>query len=269
MLHLPLKFSYILAVFVSDLHYIFADKDRQYTMANLKAIFPDKTNKEIRKIRRGMFRNFAKYLVDFFRFPIIDESYIRHYITIENRGYIDDALARKKGVIVLTAHLGNWELGGLVLGVLGYPFWAVALPHKNTKVNDFFNSRRESKGVHVIQFGKAARMCLSLLKDNCMVALVGDRDFSNDAGTVIDFLGKRTYLPKGPAKFALKTGAAILPGFMVRNPDDTFTLRIEKPIVCGTADTVETVTGEYKKIIEGYIKQYPHQWYMFRKFWIE
>jgi lauroyl/myristoyl acyltransferase len=268
-LHLPLKFSYVLAILISDLHYIFADKDRLYTMGNLQAIFPNKTPKELRKIRRRMFRNFAKYLVDFFRFPIIDEQYIKRYITIDNRQYIEQSLAKNKGVVVLTAHLGNWELGGLVLGVLGYPFYAVALPHKNKKVNEFFNNRRESKGVHVIEFGKAARACLNLLKENKMVALVGDKDFTNDAGIIVDFFGKKTYLPKGPAGFALKTGALILPGFMVRNPDDTFTLRMEKPIECSPNDTLETVTEKYKAIIEDYVKLYPHQWYMFRKFWIE
>lgn len=268
-LHLPLKLSYALAVFVSDMHYIFADKDRMYTKGNLKAIFPGKTDKEIKRIRRTMFRNFAKYLVDFFRFPIIDEAYIKRYITVENRPFIDDALARKKGVIMLTAHLGNWELGGLVLGVLGYPFWAVALPHKNQKVNDFFNNRRESKGVHVIEFGKAARTCLNLLKNNKLVALVGDKDFTNDAGIIINLFGRKTYLPKGPAGFALKTGAAIVPGFMVRNTDDTFTLHIERPIEPCPGDTLESLTEKYKIIIERYIKQFPHQWYMFRRFWIE
>ncbi|MCU0651261.1 MAG: lysophospholipid acyltransferase family protein [Candidatus Omnitrophica bacterium] len=268
-MHLPLKFSYALAVFLSDLHYIFADKDRKYTFDNLKAIFPDKTDREIRWIRIRMFRNFAKYLVDFFRFPIINEKYVNRYVTVKNKQYIDQAMVEKKGVIMLTAHLGNWELGGLVFGALGYPFWAVALPHKNKKINDFFNDRRESKGVHVIQFGKAARMCLNLLKENKMVALVGDKDYSNEAGVVVDFFGKKTYLPKGPAGFALKTGALILPGFMIRNPDDTYTLHMEKPIESTDGDTIETVTLKCAAVIERYIRQYPQQWYMFRKFWKE
>ena len=102
-LHLPLRFSYALAVFFSDVHYMLADKDRLYTMGNLRAIFPDKSIRELKKIRRTMFRNFAKYLVDFFGFPVIDESYIQRYITIKNRHYIDQSLAKKKGVILLTA----------------------------------------------------------------------------------------------------------------------------------------------------------------------
>lgn len=268
-LKLPLRFCYGLAVFLSDVHYMFADKDRLYTWQNLKAIFPHKRTKDIRRIRRRMFRNFAKYLVDFFRFPIIDQNYIEKFITLENRHHIDEALKKNKGVIVLTAHIGNWELGGLTLGVLGYPFWAVALEHKNKKVNDFFNIRRESKGVRVIQFGKAAKTCLNLLKSNKLVALLGDRDFSNEAGLVMNFFGKKSYIPKGPAAFAIKTGALIVPGFMIRNPDDTFTLRMEKPIETLPSDTMETVTAKCLHVIENYIKEYPDQWYMFRKFWAE
>jgi len=124
-----------------------------------------------------MFRNFAKYLVDFFRFPLIDRAYISRYISIKNLKYIDESANMGKGVILLTAHLGNWELGGLVLGVLGYKIWAVALPHKNKKVNEFFNQQRESKGITVIEFGKAARTCLKVLKEKKLLALVGDRDF--------------------------------------------------------------------------------------------
>jgi KDO2-lipid IV(A) lauroyltransferase len=271
-LRLPIKLGYKLAIFLSDLHYIFADKDRFFVKENLKAMFPEKSDAEIRRIRLKMFRNFAKYLVDFFRFSKIDKEYIKKYIKIENMNYFNAALSKGKGVIVLTAHLGNWELGGVVIGILGYPFWAVALPHKHKSVNNFFNFQRESKGVKVIPLNKAVRMCLDVLKKNEMVALVGDRDF-NERGIVTDFLSKPAYLPIGPAAFALKTQATIVPGFMVRNKDDTFTLKIEKPIVpVSTNDKDKDIIDlikQYKKVMEDYIRRYPEQWYMFRRYWIE
>jgi KDO2-lipid IV(A) lauroyltransferase len=268
-LHLPLRFSYALAVFFCDIHFIFADKDRLYTLENLRVIFPNKSLHEIKQIRIRMFRNFAKYLVDFFRFPIIDQDYIDRYIKIENRHIVDEALKKGKGAITLTAHIGNWELGGLTIGVLGYSFWAVALPHKNKKINDFFNSRRENKGVHVIPFGKAAKMCLNVLRENKVLALLGDRDFTHEAGVIVELFGKKTYIPKGPAAFALKTGAAIIPGFMLRNPDDTFTLRFEEPIPYTETESVETVSNRVRDLLESYITRYPDQWFMFRRFWIE
>lgn len=280
-LHLPLKFSYKLAILFSDLHYIFAAKDRLSVKENLKAIFPEKSNREIRKIRIKMFRNFAKYLVDFFRLSKLDMEYIKKNIRIENLHYLDETLSNGKGAIVLTAHLGNWELGGVVIALLGYPFWAVALPHKHKSVDNFFNFQRESKGVKVIPLGKAIRISLDVLKENKILALVGDRSFT-EKGIVVNFFKKATPLPKGPAVFSLKTGAAIVPGFMLRNKDDSFTLRFEKPIAPTPyiyANGKEIIANDkdnelvklimrYKIIIEGYISKYPDQWYMFRRFWV-
>lgn len=263
---LPIKSAYRIAVFISDMRSIFAFADRRQVDENLKAIFPEKSDKEIRDIRVRMFRNFAKYLVDFFRFSKLDIAYIKRNVKLENVHFFSEALSRGNGAIALTAHLGNWELGGVVTALLGFPLWAVALEHKDKRVNDFFNHQRESKGLKVIPLGKAVRQCLRLLKENKIVALVGDRDFTA-RGAVLDFFGKPTYLPEGPAAFALKAQAAIVPGFMVRNPDDTFTLKIEKPIYRDSEDPIELIS-KYKIIIEDYIRKYPDQWYMFRKFWI-
>jgi len=91
----------------------------------------------------------------------------------------------------------------------------------------------------------------------------------NEAGVPEEFFGKKTCFPKGPAGLALKTDAVIVPGFMIRNPDDTFTLTLETPIKCGRADTIESLTNKYKTVFEHYISRYPHQWYMFRRFWME
>jgi len=279
-LSFPLKLAYRVAIFVSDLHYIFADKDRLAVANNLKAIFPRKSNKEIRKIRLQMTRNFAKYLVDFFRFSKLDLNFVRQNIKLENLHYFDEVLSEGKGAIVLSAHLRNWELGGVVVALLGYPIWAVALPHKDKQVDNFFNYQRESKGMKVIPTGRAVRQCLNLLKENKIIALVGDRDFSAK-GIIMDFFDKPTFLPEGAAAFSLKTGAAIVPAFMYRNEDDSFTLRMEKPLRPKLKnskirsghnmhihdDELRDLISQYKTIIEGYIRRFPDQWYMFRKFW--
>jgi KDO2-lipid IV(A) lauroyltransferase len=270
-LSLPLKLAYAIAVFSSDLHYLFAKKDRDSVTNNLKTIFPDKNDKEIQEIQIRMFRNFAKYLVDFFRFSLINDEYIEKNISVENLNYFGEAMKNNKGVIVLTAHLGNWELGGVVIALSGYPLGVVALPHKDKRVNKFFNNQRESKGIKVIPLGKAVRTCLQDLSENKLIALVGDRDFT-EKGIVMDFFNKKAIFPEGPAAFCLKTGADILPGFMIRNPDDSFTLKIEKPLSFTPTGNKEKDTQEiistYLRMFEEYIRKYPDQWYMFKKFWI-
>jgi KDO2-lipid IV(A) lauroyltransferase len=238
---------------------------------NLRAIFPDKSEAEICDIQIEIFRNFAKYLVDFFRFSELDAGYIKKNVKLANADYLNTALSKGKGAIVLSAHLGNWELGAAVLALLGYHFWVVALPHKCKKINNFFNFQRESKGVKVIPLGNAVRQCFNVLRKNEVVALAGDRDFT-ERGMVVDFFNKPTFFPPGPAAFCLKLGTPIVPVFMLRNKDDTFTLRAEKPIEFFPSgdknkDTLELM-DRYKLIIENYIRAYPSQWYMFRRFWI-
>ncbi|MBN1913442.1 MAG: lysophospholipid acyltransferase family protein [Candidatus Omnitrophica bacterium] len=270
-LSLPLKAAYRLAIFISDINYFFAYKDRRAVKENLMSIFPHKPPREICRIRLSMFRNFAKYLVDFFRFSELGSGYVAKNVRFENAHLLDEGLSKGKGVIIVTAHIGNWELGGVACAILGYPIWAVALPHKHKKVDDFFNAQRENRGLKVIPLGKAARMCLSVLSENKILALVGDRDF-NENNLVLDFFGRPTYLPRGPALLALKTGSVIVPGFTLRNQDDTFTVRFDSPIEVDPSGESEKVlralVNSYKTIIESYISRYPDQWFMFRRYWI-
>ncbi|MDD5255190.1 MAG: lysophospholipid acyltransferase family protein [Candidatus Omnitrophica bacterium] len=270
-LHLPLKAAYAIAVLLADLHLALGFLDRRRVGENLRIIFPGFEPRKIRQVRRRMFRNFAKYLVDFFRFSQIDAEYIKSHIRIENLHYLNESLAEKKGVITVTAHLGNWELGGVVVAMMGYPLWGVALPHKDKIVDDFFNFQRQRKGLKVIPLGRAVRQCLAILAQNEILALVGDRDFT-ERGVRVNLFGKPTIFPSGPAALSLKTGAPIVPGFLFRNKDDGFTLKFEEPIHPGSAPEGAqylAIVEKYRPIFERYIREFPDQWYMFRNFWAQ
>jgi len=268
----PLKKAYAIAVFLADLRFHTAFMDRRNVFGNLKVIFPDKTVKEINEISVQIFRNFAKYLVDFFRLDELDLDYINKNVKLTNLHYIKDSLLEGKGVILVSAHLGNWELGGVVISTLGYPLVTVALKHKSGKVNEFFFKQREQKGVRVLPLGNAAKGCLKVLKNNELLALVGDRNFMGK-GIVLDFFGKPTVLPLGPAFLSLQTQARIIPGFLLRKPDDTFELVFVKPLeynLCGDKEKdLKEIANKYKTVIEDYIRRFPEQWFMFRKFWVD
>jgi KDO2-lipid IV(A) lauroyltransferase len=271
-LSMPLKTGYKLAIFLSNLRYFFAFGDRKIVKENLKAIFPQKSDKEIAGISKKMFNNFAKYLVDFFNFRKLNADYIKDNVKFINLEYIDEALRLGRGVILVTAHLGNWELGGVVLPSRGYSLMSVALPHKSKKVDDFFNKQREEKGLKIYPLGSAVKECLRALKKNQIIALVGDRDFTGGS-RIVKLFGKPSVIPEGPAVFSLRTNAVIIPGFMLRNNDDTFSLVFEKPLTSGVSkdrDTdIENIMSQYVACFQDYIRNYPDQWYMFRRFWKE
>jgi len=270
-MNLPLDKGYAFASFIAKLQYLLSRTDRLIVYGNLRAIFPDKDEKEINRLAKEVFVNFAKYLTDFFRFEKLDRALVDKNVKVAGRGNLDEALKRGKGVIALTAHLGNYELGGAVISLLGYKFNAVALNHKEKEVNDLFIGQRRRTGVNVIPLGAAVRRCYEALRKGEIVALVGDRDFTPH-GLKAKFFGKDAMIPRGPAAFYLKAGAAIVPGFLIRMPDDTFELRFEKafsytPTGDGALDE-QKITEMCLEVIEGYIREYPSQWYMFRRFWI-
>ena len=269
---LPERMSYSIAIFLADMQYYFSAKDRNAVKNNIKAIL--KTEKNVSSIAREVFRNFGRYLVEFFCMSKVDSQFIKDKVKIENLSYLDSALAKGKGVIFLTAHIGNWEMGGVVASMLGYSISAIALPHKERTVNDLFNKKREARGIEVISANFAVRRSLEVLKENRMVTVLADRDFSG-SGVVLDFLGKKALIPKGTAVFSLRSGAAILPVFLTRSSDG-FILKIEEPIVPPENITKQDedaasieLMNKYIKIIENKIREDPSQWLMFRKFWID
>ena len=268
-LNTPLRVAYKIAVFVADCHFHISKKDRDAVLDNLRIIL-HKSDDEIFDIARAVFRNFAKYLVDFFRFPKINDDFIKKYIKLKNIERVDNAFKQGKGVIIASAHLGNWELAGAVFAKLGYPLNVIVLDHKNKLVNNIFVSQRRSMGMKVISIGMALRRCFVALKKNEAVAVLGDRDFSTH-GVNVEFFDRETDIPKGPAAFSLRSGAPIIPTIMLRNPDDTFDFIFEKPIEYQpTGDSEKDIRALTKKllaVIEDYVRKYPDQWYLFRRFW--
>jgi KDO2-lipid IV(A) lauroyltransferase len=267
---LPLSLSYKLAIFLSDIHYYLSFRDRRSVKNNLRVILP--FSKDIPHLSREVFRNFARYLVDFFYVPgKLSEEYIRDHVMIKNLHYVPEVLKKGKGGIILTAHIGNWELGGFIVSRLGYPLIAVALPHKERSINNLFNNQRQSQGITIVPNNLAIRECMRGLRENRMIALLGDRDF-NATGEMMDFLGKKARMPKGPAAFSLKTGAAIIPAFLTRNGKDCFTLTFEQPIFPPEnpedPHALKVMMKKYIATIEKMINRYPTQWYMFQRFWL-
>ena len=268
---LPSRFSYKLAAFVSDLQYFFSFRDRLAVKNNLKNIVP--SDDKISFLARDVFRNFGRYLIEFFQMKeMADVNFIKNNVRIEGIAHLDKIIAEGKGGIIVTAHIGNWELGAVLLSVLGYPLMAIALPHKERPVNDLFNDQRETKGVTVVPTNGALRQCIKQLRSNRLVALVADRDFSAN-GIVMDFLGRKMMVPKGPAMFSLKTGAPILPMFLIRTRDGKFDLFCSDPIYPpdrriskGDDEAMKGIMGRYMSVIEKMIRAHPSQWLLFREF---
>lgn len=269
-LSLPLRIGYSIATFLALLQFHISKKDRETVTDNLKTVLKIDDDLALRRITKETFINFAKYLVDFFRFEKLDRDYIEKNIRVVGKENLEEALRQGKGVIALTAHMGNYELGGAVVALLGYPLNAVALDHKNKFVNNFFIRQRRIAKISVIPMGAALKKCYECLVRGEILALLGDRDFS-DHGIRVKFFGRDSSIPKGAATLSLRTGAFIVPSFFIRLPDDTFQLTFEKPIAYSATENVDDdvlqITENCIRVIEAYVNKHPSQWFMFRRFW--
>ncbi|MDD5436536.1 MAG: lysophospholipid acyltransferase family protein [Candidatus Omnitrophica bacterium] len=268
---LPLEASYRFASFLADLCYIIKHSDRRSVIRNLKTIVrPVPDERTLRRMARELYRNFAKYLVDFFRFSRIDEEYVKKFVKVEGRHNIDSALAKGKGAVLVSAHIGNWELGGSVISLIGYPMSAVVLTHRNKKIDEFFKKQRLVGKLTPIQIGASLKECYKVLRSNRLLGLLGDRDFTKN-GLMLDFFGKKTLFPKGPSALSYRLGAALIPTLIVREPDDTFRLTFEEPIYADSAKSegpgALELASKCAAIIEGYVRRYPTQWYIFKDMW--
>ena len=267
---LPRRVAYAIVIFLCDLHFCFSQRDRRAVEHNLKIIL--NTDHVPSQDVRAVFRYFGQYLLEFFTMTRrLSPAFIQKHVHIQNIEYLNEVLKKGKGGIVVSAHLGNWEMGGAVLPMLGFPLSVVALAHQDPRVNALFNAQREAFGAMVIQTDVAVRRVIEHLHRNRLIAILADRDFGQ-RGVVMDFFGRQAVVPKGAAFFSLKMGAPIIPVFFIRTAPDHFEVVIYPPmdpphLPVGkiTDDIMTPYIQKYLKTIEIEIKKNPSQWLIFKE----
>ena len=267
---LPGRAAYWVGLRIADLHYVFNQRAREAVEANLRQVFQWRGIQPARRALRGhtrkTFQYFGKYLVDFFRLTHLSAHDLAERISIEHPERLADAVRGGRGVVVVTAHFGNWELGGAVLHALGYTVNAVVAPERLPRLERLLRRQRERRGLHVVQLGQSVRGLLRSLQRGEIVALLADRDFSS-GHCAIHLFGQRVHLPRGAAWLAHRTGAPVLPVFLIRQEDDTFLMRIHPPILPDVMDGEEVTRLAIRDSLEREIAERPCQWFLFHDFW--
>ena len=236
---------------------------------NLRAVLASEGRSdeaEVRRLSNENLKNFAGNLCDLAYAGQLGESFLKERVEVRGLERVKDALSRKKGVIISSAHVGNWELGGMALSRLGFPPTVLALGHRQRSVNDAFQKKRQMNGIGVIFLGGGSlRACYAVLKGNGILAMVGDLLFGKE-GIPVDFLGRKILYARGIARFSLATGAPALPSF--------FILTSKKPrrylLEIGEAlpgSTEEELTQSFANKVETMVKRVPDQWFDFKRFW--
>ena len=267
---LPLPVAYWLGLRICDLFYFLNRRGRAAVRENLRIVFDHQgivpSGHLLDGCARKTFQYFGKYLADFIRYRKLSPAGIRERVSVQGGEHLEALRNAPRGAIVLTAHFGNWELGGDFIASMGIPLLAVVRPVPSPALERIFDYFREQRGLHVIPLAKAGVGVAKALKRGETVALVGDRDFTGN-GRPWKFFGRETSLPRGAAWFAHRLGAPIFVGFVTRAPDDTFLLRLHPPIDPAQFPTEEAIQEKIAAIMEETIARDPCQWFIFDPFW--
>ena len=273
---LPVRVNYALAALVGNLTFaiwvVFAREKAEYVVDNMRRVLgQDADPRVVKTTARRSLQNYCKYLADFLRFPRLDDAEIRKLVRFTGWEYFDRALQAGRGVIFIGMHMGNFDLGGAALAVRNYPVNVIAESFQPERLNRLVQMSRAEKGIRVIPLEQSARRVLSALRRNEMLALLIDRPSPD--GVPVTFFGHRTSVPGGAALLALKTGAAVIPACVIRQPDNSYVVMVEKEIdfqpIGNLAQDVQDLTQKIVSSLENWIQNYPDQWYMFRPMWGE
>jgi Kdo2-lipid IVA lauroyltransferase/acyltransferase len=246
---------------------------RKVALENLRIAFAgEKSERELRAIARGTFQNLGMMAVEFFRIPKMDVETFKKRVKIERLEQALNLLAKGKGMLLLLSHFGNWEMMGIMSKLIGDSIMVIAKPmKKNKRIDQFITKIRNAAGLEVVSSIKASRTVIKALSQNRVVGILIDQRAKRSEGVWADFFGKKAPTTPGLAVLAMKTGAPVVPVFMVRNGFGKHRLIIQEPLdLVHTGDIkkdVEANTQLFNHTLESMIRQYPDQWFWVHRRW--
>jgi len=226
------------------------------------ALGRDRSDPEVARVARRAFQNYGRMLMDFLVLGSLMPEELIGRMSVDGREHLDAVLARGRGAIMAVPHMGSWDMAGSYAGALGYRISAVAERFPGS-LNDAVVETRERFGLNVITLGRAAvRGINDALTANHVVALLCDLE--QGPGLSVNFFGRRATVPGGPAAFALKTGAALLPACQYATAAGRYHVHLDPPLLAREGDTKESLMQQVIDRFEHFIKERPDQWYAFR-----
>jgi KDO2-lipid IV(A) lauroyltransferase len=266
-LRIARRFSYLLAVFFFYLIPI----RKKTVITNLAHSFPDYSRNRIKEIAFSCYKSFSITLIELLAIPWLSRDQMMKMIECRNTDLIVDRYSENKGVILLSAHFGNWEYIALSVSLqIGLPFSVVVKPQRNPYVTKWLENVRTKWINKIIPSGISIRQVYKELIDKNIVAMVADQRGPKE-GIKMDFMGRPAYFFSGPAMLALKTGAPLLYGIPIRQKDYSYKAEIyevsKDNLPEDEEEKIVELTRRQKEYLEKIINQYPEQWFWMHKRW--
>jgi Kdo2-lipid IVA lauroyltransferase/acyltransferase len=269
---MPRRIAYPTAKTLARLGFHLARRQRRAGLRNLQMAFPELSRNALEEILRGSFENLGRLLVEFTHMQELNKGNICRFVVHDGLENYLEGLRRGRGVIFMTAHFGAWELSSFAHAVYGYPLRFVVRPIDNPRVEKLISTCRTRSGNIPIERRSAARDILKALRQNEAVGILFDQNTTRSEGIFADFFGIPAATTPALALFALRTGAAVVPGFLIWDTSlGKHRLRLDPPVqLIDTGNLDHDVlenTKIFNKILEGYIRAYPDQWLWIHRRW--
>lgn len=253
---------------------VLGDLDRKHLAIaadNLRQAFPQWTERRILTTARGVYAHFGAVLFDILWLERRSDRRLLDCVEVEGAEHVQAALAMGKGMVLVTGHLGNWEVHGVATGMLFGPLGVVARPLDNPALDGRLCAFRASRGNTIIYKKRALNQVLRTLREGRGVAILVDQNVQEQDGIFVDFFSRKAATTTVAAALALKTGCALIPARTVLRPDGLYRAVYEPPIpVAPTGDReadIAALTQALTSRIEAWVREAPEQWLWIHRRW--
>ena len=269
---LPRGFARLLVRILTSSCYLGLGRLRRVGQRNLELALPQLSSKTRKEILRHVYRNLGWQLVEFCRLPRYTAKNTRDWIRTEGLEHYLAAQAKGRGVLVLTGHLGAWELSSFYHSLMGHPMGMVIRRLDNRLLDEYVNRIRCMHGNRVLHKDDFARGLLHAMRAGETVGILMDTNMTPPQGVFVSFFGITACTASGLARVALKTGAAVLPGFMLwDSAERKYVLHFGRELAflrSGDAEAdILAATQQCNDALEAWIRSYPDQWLWIHRRW--
>lgn len=237
----------------------------------IAACFPELAPERVREVALASYESLGRTTVEAALLPSLgQQGLIDLFTRVDGWDLLEEARAEGRGVIVVTGHIGNWEIGGSYVAARGLPIDAIARGAANPEFERWVTETRERLGMRIVHDSEAVRRTPRALRENRVVAMVSDQGALGLASTYVPFFGRPAKTPRGPAVFALRLGVPVLFAVALRQPDGTFHLSFERVRVTESGDRdrdVDAIVERYTAMLESWVRRVPEQYFWQHRRW--
>ena len=265
---IPVRAGRIIGRALGALAYFVVRREGRKALANLAIAFSEWSEDQRRKTLRAMFVHFGKSVMEIAWLPNLDPRSRDQTTIVEGIDRVLQLIDSGRGVICFTAHCGNWEWLSYVMGSYGRPVYVLQRGRDHPEMNDYITRLRASAGVRTIDRGSptSARDMIQAIRKGGMLAFVIDQNIRTES-VKVPFFDKPALTPIGPARFAVRTEAMVVPAVIERRPDGMQHARFLEPIECRKGDDPIALTARLTRVVEDQIRRAPEQWVWMHDRW--